>query len=237
MFESVVERKGPGSECVSEGASEGERERGTCCVVEVHERVIVAKEAADRVVLQWVSDPVSDMVADAIVAQILSIEPSGAGRLTRSERTVEALPEKEGEAEGEGKKADAKAPGSEEEASESAKVKEEGTGEEGVKVETAGESDAAALEVEGKSEEPVLSESEWSQVKELLQRVFGSVEGDRDDGSLSVAVDGVMATVKTSGRRSSSEVEVVCDDEGLKKRVKDVTSRYLSVLRPIPTSV
>ena len=68
MFESVVERKGPGSECVSEGASEGERERGTCCVVEVHERVIVAKEAADRVVLQWVSDPVSDMVADAILA-------------------------------------------------------------------------------------------------------------------------------------------------------------------------
>ncbi|KAI5073207.1 hypothetical protein GOP47_0011220 [Adiantum capillus-veneris] len=39
----------------------------------VHDKVTVGQEGADFVVLQWVSDPVSDMVADSIVATILKL--------------------------------------------------------------------------------------------------------------------------------------------------------------------
>lgn len=38
--------------------------------VKVHGNLTVSHEGADYVVLQWVSDPISDMVADSVVAMI-----------------------------------------------------------------------------------------------------------------------------------------------------------------------
>ncbi|KAL2644670.1 hypothetical protein R1flu_012257 [Riccia fluitans] len=45
----------------------------------VHEKVTVIQEGVDYIVLTWVSDPVSDMVADSIVAMVLRLDSQSLG--------------------------------------------------------------------------------------------------------------------------------------------------------------
>ncbi|KAG0574399.1 hypothetical protein KC19_VG259800 [Ceratodon purpureus] len=42
--------------------------------LKVHGNLMVSHEGADYVILQWVSDPISDMVADSVVAMILKLD-------------------------------------------------------------------------------------------------------------------------------------------------------------------
>ncbi|GLJ12700.1 hypothetical protein SUGI_0196200 [Cryptomeria japonica] len=43
--------------------------------LKVHDKVTVKQEGADYVVLQWVSDPISDMVSDSIIVMMMNFNP------------------------------------------------------------------------------------------------------------------------------------------------------------------
>lgn len=196
--------------------------------------MIVAQEAADRVVLQWVGDPVSDMVADAVVALILSIEPEGRGRLERSSWELSTT--------GRGKtEAGSGAAETQETAEAKTRPSMEAQTHGVVKTDAPADGEGRESRTDGAAATPgppnsagdILSEEHWQRMRELLQGIFGSVEGEREDGRLTVTVDGSGVAVRVMGE--GKEVEVDGEEEGLKKRVREVANRYLAVLRPIPS--
>jgi cleavage and polyadenylation specificity factor subunit 3 len=57
----------------------------------VHDRVTIRHESDTYVVMQWSSDPISDMVSDSIVAMILNIEREGPKMTPIEEKTQEEM--------------------------------------------------------------------------------------------------------------------------------------------------
>ena len=48
--------------------------KADCPTLKVHGNLTVTQEGADYVILQWVSEPISDMIADSVVAMILKLD-------------------------------------------------------------------------------------------------------------------------------------------------------------------
>ncbi|CAM6129604.1 unnamed protein product [Calypogeia fissa] len=64
--------------------------------LKVYDKVTVIQEGMDYIVLQWVSDPVSDMIADSIVAMVLKLDSqSFGGIVSNGFRAKEARLEKD----------------------------------------------------------------------------------------------------------------------------------------------
>ncbi|CAI5473589.1 unnamed protein product, partial [Closterium sp. Yama58-4] len=230
--------------------------------VQVHEKVIVAREGEDRVVLQWASEPVGDMLADSIVALILQLESgrqtgkdltlltSAGGRGGRGvkvegggreggEKVVkgEELDEKTGalvagESDKKGKEKGKEGGGGKEESQEVGK--EEDKSKALAKGEE-GQGDGVG-EGEGEGEEGGkwrwLREDEMKHLERVLESMFGGVKRDGEE-RLRVSVDGVEVSVRVG--EGGGEVE--CAEEGLKKRVREAVNRFLAAVRPIPPPV
>lgn len=70
--------------------------------LKVHDWVTVSQESADHVMLQWRSDPVSDMVADSVIALVLQFSPGGTAPAGLPAGQARAAAPKELKQEGEG---------------------------------------------------------------------------------------------------------------------------------------
>lgn len=66
----------------------------------IGERITVSQEFPDRVVLQWSSDPVADMIADSVVAVILQLEGAQTGPPLLTPKKEEGASSREEDGEG-----------------------------------------------------------------------------------------------------------------------------------------
>jgi cleavage and polyadenylation specificity factor subunit 3 len=128
--------------------------------VKVHGNLTVSHEGADYVVLQWVSDPISDMVADSVVAMILKVE-------------------------------------------------------------------SQSMFGVGRAKEARLEKDEIKIVHSLLVSLFGEVALDEKAQTLTVNVDGTVATV------DHAKKGIECKDENLKERIKVALRRIQTALYPL----
>ncbi|CAI5958358.1 unnamed protein product [Closterium sp. NIES-64] len=229
--------------------------------VQVHEKVIVAREGEDRVVLQWASEPVGDMLADSIVALILQLESgrqtgkdltllmsAGGGRGGRGVK-VEGGGREGGEKVVKGEELDDKTGAlvvGESDKKRKEKGEEGGGGKEEIQEEGKEEAKSKAIakgeegqgdgEGEGEGEEGGkwrwLREDEMKHLERVLESMFGGVRRVGEEG-LRVSVDGVEVSVRVG--EEGGEVE--CVEEGLRKRVREAVNRFLAAVRPIPSPV
>ncbi|CAI7738536.1 unnamed protein product [Closterium sp. NIES-53] len=232
--------------------------------VQVHEKVIVAREGEDRVVLQWASEPVGDMLADSIVALILQLESgrqtgkdltlltsAGGGRGGRGGAVkVEDGGGKGGERAVKGEGLDGKSGAlvageddkeGKEKAEEGIRGKEEsreeGKEEGSEKALVKGETGQGEGVGEGEGEEES-GKWRWLREDELkhLERVLESMFGGvRRDGEEGLRVS--VDGVEVSVRVGEEGGEVECVEEGLRKRVREAVNRFLAAVRPIPLPV
>ncbi|CAI7812333.1 unnamed protein product [Closterium sp. NIES-54] len=232
--------------------------------VQVHEKVIVAREGEDRVVLQWASEPVGDMLADSIVALILQLESgrqtgkdltlltsAGGGRGGRGGAVkVEDGGGKGGERAVKGEGLDGKSGAlvageddkeGKEKGEEGIRGKEEsreeGKEEGSEKALAKGETGQGEGVGEGEGEEES-GKWRWLREDELkhLERVLESMFGGvRRDGEEGLRVS--VDGVEVSVRVGEEGGEVECVEEGLRKRVREAVNRFLAAVRPIPLPV
>ncbi|GJP42457.1 hypothetical protein CLOM_g2018 [Closterium sp. NIES-68] len=230
--------------------------------VHVHEKVIVAREGDDRVVLQWVSEPMGDMLADSIVALILQLE---SGRQTGKElkMVTSAGGGRGGRGGGKGgevKGGDATVKGEASDGKAGALVVKE-DGKEGNEGGDEKGKEGEGKEGEGKEESQEEGKKEGAEEKGLVKGEEGQGEGEGEGGGkwrwlkkeemdhLERVLESMFGGVRRDGdeglrvsvdgvevsvRVGEGGGEVQCAEEGLRKRVREAVNRFLAAVRPIP---